>query len=154
MELTRALSSGPKPAPLQWPKQSKLNLSKIRLTGSRAKRADLINRLAVSSGPVVEQMKTFVENDLGNPDLNAQQIGDRWEALCRELTRIHKLRPQLEQVARVADLIEQSGGNKWAERSSESTVAGDTDDPLLPGGWQRELAVVADLRVPAPHRRS
>ncbi len=72
----------------------KLNLSKTRLAASRATRADLINRLAVSSGAVVEQMKTFVENDLGNPDLNAQQIDDRWQALCRELDRIHKLRPQ------------------------------------------------------------
>ena len=113
----------------------KLNLSKIRLAGSRATRADLIKRLAVSSGDIVEQMKTFVENDLGNPDLNAQQIGDRWEALCRELTRIHKLRPQLEQVARVADLIEESGGAKWAQQL-RTQPAGDTDDPLLPGGWR------------------
>ena len=113
----------------------KLNLSKIRLAGSRATRADLIKRLAVSSGTVVEQMKTFVENDLGNPDLNAQQIGDRWEALCRELTRIHKLRPQLEQVERVADLIEESGGAKWAQQL-RTQPAGDTDDPLLPGAWR------------------
>jgi very-short-patch-repair endonuclease len=113
----------------------KLNLSKIRLTGSRGKRADLINRLAVSSGTIVEQMKTCVENDLGNPNLNAQKIGDQWEALCRELTRIHKLRPQLDQVARVSDLIESSGGFKWAQRL-RSQPADDTDDPLLPGAWQ------------------
>jgi transcription elongation GreA/GreB family factor/very-short-patch-repair endonuclease len=113
----------------------KLNLSKIRLAGSRATRADLINCLAVSSEAVVEQMKTFVESDLGNPDLNAQQIGDRWEALCRELTRIHNLRPQLDQVARVANLIEESGGANWAKQL-RTQPASDTDDPLLPGGWR------------------
>jgi transcription elongation GreA/GreB family factor/very-short-patch-repair endonuclease len=113
----------------------KLNLSKIRLAGSRTIRADLINRVAACSGTVVEQMKTFVENDLGNSDLNAQQVADRWEALCRELTRIHKLRPHLDQVVRVADLIEQSGGVKWGQQL-RMQPAGDTDDPLLPGAWR------------------
>jgi len=113
----------------------KLNLSKIRLAGSRTIRTDLINRVAVCSGAVVEHMQSFVENDLGNPDLNAQQMRDRWEALCRELTRIHKLRPHLEQVARVADLIEQSGGVKWAQQL-RMQPGGDTDDPLLPGAWR------------------
>jgi transcription elongation GreA/GreB family factor/very-short-patch-repair endonuclease len=113
----------------------KLNLSKTRLAASRVTRADLMNRLAVSSGAVVEQMKTFVENNLGNLDLNTQQIGDQWEALCRELTRVHKLRSHLEQVGRVADLIEQSGGTKWAQ-DLRTQVCGDTDDALLPGGWR------------------
>ena len=113
----------------------KVNLSKTRLAASRATRADLINRLAVSPGAIAEQMKTFVESDLGSPDLNAQKIGDRWETLCRELTRVHKLRPHLEQVGRVADLIEQSGGTKWAQ-DLRTQVSGHTDDPLLPGGWR------------------
>jgi len=113
----------------------KLNLSKIRLAGSHATRADLIKRLFVCSGAIVDQMRTFIEKDLGNPDLNAQQIGDRWEALCRELTRIHNLRPQTDQVARVADLIEQSGGTKWAQQVRTQPASG-TDDPLLPGTWR------------------
>jgi very-short-patch-repair endonuclease len=113
----------------------KLNLSKIRLASSRATRADLINRLALSSGALVERMKTFVENDLGNPDLNAQQIGDRWEALCRDLTRIHQLRPHLEQVGRVAKLIEQSGGTRWAQ-ALRTQATRDADDPLLPAEWR------------------
>jgi transcription elongation GreA/GreB family factor/very-short-patch-repair endonuclease len=113
----------------------KLNLSKTRLAASRAIRADLINRLAISSGAVAERMKTFIENNLGNPDLDAQQIGDRWETLCRELTRVHKLRPHMEQVGRVADLIEQSGGTKWAQ-DLRTQASGDTDDSLVPGGWR------------------
>src|SRR5262249_25895822 len=109
----------------------KLNLSKIRLASSRATRADLIKRLSVSSGAIVEQMRTFVENDLGNPDLAAQQIGDRWETLCRELTRVHNLRPHLDELA---DLIEQSGATKWAQ-DLRTQPSADTDDPLLPPGW-------------------
>lgn len=113
----------------------KLNLSKIHLAGSRAARTDLIKRLAVCSGVIVEKLETFVENDLGNPDLNAQQIGDRWEALCRELTRIHKLRAHLEQLGRVANLIEESGAAKWAQQL-RTQPADETDDPLLPGTWR------------------
>ena len=127
--------AGSKASALAVAEAIKLNLSKTRLAASRVTRADLINRVAVSSGVVVEQMKTFVENDLGNPALHAQQIGDRWETLCRELTRVHKLRPHLEQVARLADLIEQSGGTKWAE-DLRTQACGDTHDPLLPGGWR------------------
>jgi transcription elongation GreA/GreB family factor/very-short-patch-repair endonuclease len=113
----------------------KLNLSKLHLAGSRASRADLINRLALCSGSVVDQMKAFVENDVGNPLLNVQQIRDRWETLCRELARVLNLRPHLEQVRRVADLVEQSGGIKWAARL-RTQLTNDAGDPLLPGAWK------------------
>ena len=35
----------------------------------------------------------------------------------------------------MADLIEQSGGAKWAQ-DLRTQASGDTDDPLLPGGWR------------------
>ncbi|HSO76754.1 MAG TPA: hypothetical protein VLU47_18150, partial [Blastocatellia bacterium] len=113
----------------------KLNLSKVRLAGSRAIRTDLINRVAVCSGAVIEQMKNFVENDLGNPDLNAQQTGDRWEAHCRELSRVHNLKRQLAEVGRVANLIQESGGVKWAQQL-RTQPALNADDPLTPGAWR------------------
>ncbi len=113
----------------------KLNLSKIRLAGSRATRANLIKRLAVCSGAVVQQLSSFIEKDLGCPVLNAQQVADRWEALCRELTRNHNLTPYLAEVERVADLIHQSGGITWAQQL-RTQPAGDTDDPLTPGAWR------------------
>jgi len=124
-----------KPSALAAAEAVRLNLSKIRLAGSRATRADLIKRLAACSGAVVEQMSTFVEKDLGTPDLSAQQIGYRWEALCRELTRMQNLRPHLAEVGRVADLIQESGGVKWAQQL-RTQPAGDTDDPLAPGAWR------------------
>ena len=113
----------------------KLNLSKLHLAGSRASRTDLINRLALCSGSVVDQMKAFAENNVGNPVLNAQQIRDRWETLCRELARVLNLRPYLEQVRRVADLIEQSEGIKWAARLRMQPTS-DADDQLLPAAWR------------------
>lgn len=113
----------------------KLNLSKIRLAGSRATRTGLIKRLAIYSGTVVERMSAFVEKDLGCPELNAQQVADRWEALCRELARIHNLTPYLAEVERVADLIHQSGGTTWAQQL-RTQPTGDRDDPLTPGAWR------------------
>jgi transcription elongation GreA/GreB family factor/very-short-patch-repair endonuclease len=113
----------------------RLNLAKIRLARSRGTRANLINRVAVCSGSVSEQMKGFIENDIGNPDLKAQQIGDRWESLCRELSRIHNLKPHLTEVKRVANLIQESGGVKWAHQL-QTQPADDADDPLTPGEWR------------------
>jgi hypothetical protein len=111
-----------------------LNLSKIRLAGSRTIRANLINQLAVCSGAAVDQMKKFVEHDLGNPAINAQQAGDRWETHCRELIRIHNLKPQLAEVTRVANLIQESGGLNWAEQI-RTQPTDNADDSLLPGRW-------------------
>ncbi len=113
----------------------KLNLSKTHLSASRATRADLIKRLAACSGIVVQQMSAFVEKDLGRPELNPQQVADRWEALCRELTRIHNLTPDLAEVERVAALIQQSGGVSWAQQL-RTQPACETDDPLTPGAWR------------------
>ncbi|MGE5306570.1 MAG: AAA domain-containing protein [Alphaproteobacteria bacterium] len=113
----------------------RLNLSKISLAGSRTIRANLIGRLTACSGGVVEHMKNFLENDVGRPNLNTQQMSDRWEVLCRELIQVHKLRPHLQQVGRVADLIEQSGGTKWAKRL-RTQPADDTDDQFLPAAWR------------------
>jgi len=113
----------------------KLNLSKTHLAASRATRADLIKRLAACSGIVVQQMSAFVEKDLGRPELNAQQVADRWEALCREVTRIHNLTPHLAEVERIAALIQQSGGESWAQQL-RTQPACDTDDPLTPGAWR------------------
>jgi transcription elongation GreA/GreB family factor len=114
----------------------KMNLSRAHLATSRATRADLIKRLATCSGTLVQQMSAFVENDLGRTELNAQQVADRWEALCRELIRIYNLAPHLAEVERVAALIQQSGGVTWAQQL-RTQPACDTDDPLTPGGWRQ-----------------
>ena len=104
-----------------------LNLTRIRFARTHTIRTNLINRLAVYSGAVVEQMKTFVEHDLGNPHLNVQQVGDQWEAHCRELSRIQNLKPQLTEVTRVANLIEESGGVKWAQQIRTQPADGTVD---------------------------
>jgi very-short-patch-repair endonuclease len=111
-----------------------LNLSKIRLAGSRNIRANLINQLTVCSGAVVDQLKTFIENDIGNPAVSAQQAGDRWETHCRELSRLHNLKPHLVEVTRIANLIQESGGMNWAGQL-RTQPADTADDSLLPGGW-------------------
>ena len=111
-----------------------LNLSKIRLAGSRSIRANLINQLAVCSGAAVGQMKKFVEHNVGNPAINAQQAGDQWETHCRELSRLHNLKPQLAEVTRVANLIQESDGVNWAEQL-RTRRADTADDSLLPRGW-------------------
>jgi hypothetical protein len=111
-----------------------LNLSKIRLAGSRTIRANLINQLAVGSGAAIDHLRKFVEYDLGNPAISAQQTSERWETHCRELNRIHSLRPQLAEVTRVANLIQESGGVNWAQQL-RTQPADNSDDSLLPGGW-------------------
>lgn len=113
----------------------KMNLSKAHLAASRATRADLIKRLAGCSGALVQQMSAFVEKDLGHPELSAQQVADRWEALCRELTRIQNLALHLAEVERVAALIQQSGAVSWAQQL-RTQPARDADDPFTPGAWR------------------
>jgi Superfamily I DNA and RNA helicases and helicase subunits len=59
----------------------------------------------------------------------------KWEDLCRELTRLHDLRPAFATIERVTAAIESSGASKWAEALRTQPVTG-VDDPWTPGSWR------------------
>ena len=112
----------------------RVNLSKNRLSGSRDKIGGLLERLTACSGSIVDVMKDFVANSVGDGGLAPPRVTDRWSELCRELSDILALRPRMETVERVAQAIAESGAPKWAEALRVELVTG-AEDHWTPGGW-------------------
>ena len=113
----------------------RINLSKNRLSGSRNKIGSLLERLVACSGPIVNAMKDFVANSVGDDSLAPSTVTDRWSELSKELSDILALRPRLELVERVAQAIAESGAPKWAEALRAESVMG-TEDQWTPGDWR------------------
>jgi hypothetical protein len=113
----------------------RINLSKNRLSGSRNKISGLLEHLAACSGPIVDAMKDFVANSVGDDSLAPSRVTDRWSELCQELSDILALRPRMEIVERVAQAIAESGAPKWAGALRAEPVMGAADQ-WTPSGWR------------------
>lgn len=64
------------------------------------------------------------------------EIKNLWTSYIEELHRIHNLKPVLDDVKMITDLIHQSGGIKWAKSLREYGLEGPVDY-LLPDNWQK-----------------
>lgn len=56
--------------------------------------------------------------------------------LIEELRRIHGLKPALDDVYSICDLIHQSGATQWAQKLKETPLES-TVDSLLPDDWSQ-----------------
>ena len=113
----------------------KLNLSKHRLGESRSRITDLLKRLEKSSGPVVAALRDLLKQEIGKPGRDIRFVTEKWTAFIQELARIHELRPQLDAVKRVAELVGSSGALRWADSLRTQPVTGAVD-PLTPTNWR------------------
>ncbi len=114
----------------------KLNLAKIRLSNSRKKITDLLDHLSNCAGPIINTMKEFLTEKVGKVKYRDTEIIDKWQEICRELNRLHNLRSYFETVKRVAGLIRDSGGKKWAGALETQPVLS-SDDQWTPGDWHK-----------------
>ena len=114
----------------------RVNLSKNRLTGSRDKIDELLERLATCSGPIVDALKEFVAKTVGDQALQPPQITDGWQDLCRQLSDLLNLRPQMYTIERVAGLVAESGAPNWAEKLQNEPVSSG-EDVWTPIDWRK-----------------
>lgn len=94
-------------------------------------REEILNSLSNYNGRISEAIKTFFSETVGNPLLSDTEIQNQAMHLTEELKRIHELRPALDDVQTITDLIFQSGGIHWAQKLKEIAVES-TADTLLP----------------------
>lgn len=114
----------------------KINLAKIRLSNSRKKITELLDHISKCSGPIVDEIRVFLTDKVGNVHQKRTEIIDQWQTICQELSRLHNLKSYFETIRRVAGLIRESGGNKWADSLETQPVLG-IDDPWTPGDWYK-----------------
>lgn len=86
------------------------------------------------SGRVVEDLRVFVNDVLGNPKVNESQLLAAWSASMAELARLQRLAPWLQSVSEVTQRIAQSGAPQYARLLLQP--AGE-DDRLIPPDWRR-----------------
>ena len=115
-------------------KALEFNLARYRLSRSHGRIEDARARLMECPGGIVEAMQRFLTEKLGTPAVRTFEIIKQWNDLIAELRRILGLRSQLEEVARVAQLVQESGAPKWAEALRTEPVEG-VDDYWTPTSW-------------------
>jgi very-short-patch-repair endonuclease len=109
------------------------NLALSRYQVSRTALNTHIQRLSKFSGPIVEKLRDFLTQSVGNPQMSARMLSDAWQDLCREVDRIQNLKTHLEGVNRVARLIRDSGAPKWADFALREEPG--LEDKWTPAFW-------------------
>lgn len=110
------------------------HLTKNRLADVWAFKEALQATLAGRSGPVVEQIRAFATEALGNPEIADADLQARWSALTAETTRVNGLGTHLVTVADVTNRFAQGGAPELARKLCEPLAT--ASDPLLPDNWR------------------
>ncbi len=98
--------------------------------------AQLTEKLAGCSGPVVNAIRSFVESSLGNADLSHASVASQYTELLAELRRIASLASEIGHIREGASRIAEAGAPKLAERVRTVSIAASGDDEVFPVTWR------------------
>ena len=108
---------------------------KGRLAYAMGRVGELVMKLDGCSGIVVDDVRRFLTEALGNKSHDEAALRKAWLSLQSELSRVVSLRSALVEIARASDLVEAAGGKKWAARLR--TEAAESDyDAVTPSSWR------------------
>ncbi len=110
------------------------HLAKNRLANVWANKERFQKVLEGKTGHVISDIRQFLGEALGNPEIGDAQMQADWSALMAELSRVHGLGAHLASVCEVCDKIESSGAPKYAAALKQPIL--DTVDGLLPDNWR------------------
>jgi very-short-patch-repair endonuclease len=98
--------------------------------------AQLTEKLAGCSGPVVDAMRSFVESSLGDGTLSNASVASQYTELLAELRRIAGLASEMGCIREGAQQIAEAGAPKLAERVRSVPIASSGDDVVFPVTWR------------------
>ncbi|NLU43151.1 MAG: DUF559 domain-containing protein [Firmicutes bacterium] len=106
-----------------------------QLSNVWSKREQCATVLADRCGRVVDRMRSFFRNTLGNPDVGIDALRSEWSSILTELRRVHALSEHLNTVQVVCERIEESGAPEYASllRQPLDSVV----DQLIPDDWRQ-----------------
>jgi very-short-patch-repair endonuclease/phosphopantetheinyl transferase (holo-ACP synthase) len=111
------------------------HLTKNRLANVWAAKERFQKVLEGRTGRVIEDLRRFLSETLGNPEIEDARMQSEWSALMAELSRVLSLGTHLANVCYVCDKVEASGASQYVEllkQPFEGTV-----DDLLPDNWRK-----------------
>ncbi|HEY8694298.1 MAG TPA: hypothetical protein VIR57_16340, partial [Chloroflexota bacterium] len=104
------------------------------------------------SGPIVDDIRAFMAQTLGNPATTDAEMQAEWSGLMAELARVLTLGQQLQVIREVCDRIVASGATKYAtalKQPVQGVVDGLLPDTVLRAWRMRRLAT--HLEAIDPH---
>lgn len=106
-----------------------------RLANTWSSKAQLQAIISIYNGNIIDDLKAFIDFSLGNPLLSEAELLAKWSDLLEELKRIHQLKAAFADVQQIANQIQASGAEQWAEKL-RCTPVNAAVDLLLPDNWQ------------------
>lgn len=111
------------------------HLTKNNLAKAWSVKEEMSNVLFGCSGDITEQIRSFIEDILGNPTQDLPSIQSKWKILHDELKRLLSLRNSFDGVLSLADKIAMSGAPILAQ--SLQSIAAIASDHLLPTDFDK-----------------
>lgn len=112
------------------------HLTKNRLANVWVQKEQFQKVLDGRRGAVVESVKSFLNEMLGNPSIADLEMQASWSTLMSELSRVLGLQTKLDTVKKVTNLIAESGAPEYAAILLTPSDSLTTDD-LLPSNWKQ-----------------
>lgn len=111
------------------------HLTKNRLSNVWANKERCQKVLEGRSGRVIDDLRHFFGEVLGNPTVTDAEMQAKWSEMMAELSRVLGLGTHLVAVREVCDKVEASGAPRYAAMLKQP-IAG-TVDSLLPDSWRK-----------------
>ena len=111
------------------------HLTQHRLSETWVVKEAFLKALSGCEGEISNQLRAFLNTQLGNKDVADSEIQAEWSSLMEELRRVVDLSPYLKTVGRVTSAISLSGAPQWANSLRQNAHPG-AHDALLPDNWQ------------------
>lgn len=112
------------------------HLTRSELAAAAARLAILQEKLAGRSGPVVDELRLFIDSHLGSPDVPTERVVAHYAELLGEIKRIEALSSTLLLVNDLCARIEGAGAGKWAARLRTVPMEANGEDRVLPVTWR------------------
>jgi very-short-patch-repair endonuclease len=116
---------------------------------------ELVRRLDAHSGGIVDELRSFLVESLGQTAADESVLQAAWLSLQAELNRLTMLRPFLEETSRVSSTIAKAGATKWTQRILTWPAARDMDAEIpikWLEAWNWRQAVMFLDRIDGHHR--
>jgi very-short-patch-repair endonuclease len=111
------------------------HLTKNRLANVWANKERFQKVLESRSGRVIDDLRHFLGEVLGNPTVMDAEMQAKWSELMAELSRVLGLGTHLIAVHEVCDKVEASGARRYAAMLKQPLSG--TADGLLPDSWRK-----------------
>jgi hypothetical protein len=98
--------------------------------------ATLQEKLAGTSGPVSDDLRSFVQSTLGDKQFPAERVVARYAELLSEVRRIESLVQDIQTVIKISGEFELAGAQKLAARVTHLPLGPSGEDTVLPISWR------------------